>query len=96
MRNGDSLLVAGAFGPLRLRVGNHPADIDARQIERVEFTEAGDKATALLRNGDSLTGELTGGRIELTLAVGPRLPVHPSTIRTLVRAATARHEGTGG
>ncbi|HYR97324.1 MAG TPA: hypothetical protein VEM57_11335 [Candidatus Binatus sp.] len=96
MRNGDSLLVAGGFGPLRLRVGDRPTEVDAKQIERVEFTEAGDKATAVLRNGDSLTGELTGGRIELTLAVGPRLPVHPSAIRTLVRAASRPAIAGGG
>jgi len=96
MRNGDSLLVAGGFGPLRLRVGDRPTEVDAKQIERVEFTEAGDKATAVLRNGDSLTGELTGGRIELTLAVGPRLPVHPSAIRTLVRAASRPTIAGGG
>ncbi len=96
MRNGDSLLVAGGFGPVRLRVGDHPTELDARQLERVEFTEAGDKATAVLRNGDSLTGELTAERIELTLAVGPRVAIHPSTIRSLVRAATAHPAGSGG
>jgi TolB protein len=96
MRNGDSLLVGSAFGPLHLRVGDRPTDVDAKQVERVEFTEAGDKATATLRNGDSLTGELGPGRIELTLAVGPRVPVHPSTIRTLVRAAGPRVTAAGG
>jgi len=45
------------------------------------------EATAVLRNGDSLSGELTSGRVELTLAAGPRVAVHPSAIRTLVRAA---------
>jgi dipeptidyl aminopeptidase/acylaminoacyl peptidase len=96
MRNGDSLLVAGGFGPVRLRVGDRPTELDARQLERVEFTEAGDKATAVLRNGDSLTGELAAERIELTLAVGPRVAVHPSTIRSLVRAATVHAAGSGG
>ena len=96
MRNGDSLLVAGGFGPLRLRVGDHPTDVDVKQLDRVEFTEAGDKATAVLQNGDSLTGELTGGRIELTLAVGPKLPLHPSSIRTLVRTPGSRHASAAG
>ena len=90
MRNGDSLLVTGALGPLRLRVGDHVTDVEARQLERVEFAEGGERATAVLRNGDSLSGELGGGRLELTLAVGPRLAVHPSALQSLVRAA-ARH-----
>ncbi|HJQ84037.1 MAG TPA: hypothetical protein VKA21_08180 [Candidatus Binatia bacterium] len=93
MRNGDSLLVTGAFGPLHLRVADRPADVDARQIERVEFADGGERATAVLRNGDSLSGELGGGRIELVLAVGPRLAVHPSTIRTVVRAAAPGRAG---
>src|SRR5882724_11151415 len=87
MRNGDSLLVSGAFGPLRLKVGNRATDLDARQVDRVEFAEGGEKATAVLVNGDSLTGQLGGGRLELVLAAGARVAVHPSTIRTLVRAA---------
>jgi Tol biopolymer transport system component len=95
MRNGDSLLVGSSFGPLHLRVGDRPTEVEAKQVERVEFTEGGDKATAVLRNGDSLTGELASGRLELTLAAGAHLAVHPSTIRTLVRAA-ARPAGTGG
>src|SRR5206468_2726016 len=61
MRNGDSLLVSGAFGPLRLKVGNRATDLDARQVDRVEFAEGGEKATAVLVNGDSLTGQLGGG-----------------------------------
>src|SRR5437867_1983757 len=95
MRNGDSLLVSGAFGPLRLKVGNRATDLDARQVDRVEFAEGGEKATAVLVNGDSLTGQLGGGRLELVLAAGARVAVHPSTIRTLVRAA-ARPASTGG
>src|SRR5437879_2397543 len=87
MRNGDSLLVSGAFGPLRLKVGNRPTDLDAKQVDRVEFAEGGEKATAVLVNGDSLTGQLGGGRLELVLAAGARVAVHPSTIRALVRAA---------
>jgi len=95
MRNGDSLLVSGAFGPLHLKVGDRPTDLDARQVDRVEFAEGGEKATAVLVNGDSLTGQLGGGRLELVLAAGARVAVHPSTIRTLVRAA-ARPASTGG
>jgi len=95
MRNGDSLLVSGAFGPLRLKVGDRPTEVDARQVDRVEFAEGGDKATAVFANGDSLTGQLGGGRLELVLAAGARVAVHPSTIRALVRAA-ARSASTGG
>src|SRR5438552_972378 len=79
MRNGDSLLVSGAFGPLRLKVGNRPTDLDARQVDRVEFAEGGEKATAVLVNGDSLTGQLGRGRLELVLAAGARVAVHPRT-----------------
>jgi TolB protein len=89
MRNGDSLLVTTIGGPLRLKVADHPTDVDPRQLERVEFADGGERATAVLRNGDSLSGELTGGRVELTLAAGPRVSVDPSAIRTLVRAAAA-------
>ena len=95
MRNGDSLLVSGAFGPLHLKVGQRPTDVDAKQVDRVEFAEGGEKATAVLLNGDSLTGQLGGGRLELVLAAGARVTVHPSTIRTLVRAA-AHPASTGG
>jgi Tol biopolymer transport system component len=96
MRNGDSLLVSGAFGPLRLKVGDRPTDLDAKQVDRVEFAEGGEKATAVLVNGDSLTGQLGGGRLELVLAAGARVAVHPSTIRALVRAAAVRRASTGG
>src|SRR5436309_7586117 len=96
MRNGDSLLVSGAFGPLRLKVGNRPTELDAKQVDRVEFAEGGEKATAVLVNGDSLTGQLGGGRLELVLAAGARVAVHPSTIRALVRAAAVRPASTGG
>jgi dipeptidyl aminopeptidase/acylaminoacyl peptidase len=95
MRNGDSLLVSGAFGPIHLKVGQRPTDVDAKQVDRVEFAEGGEKATAVLLNGDSLTGQLGGGRLELVLAAGARVAVHPSTIRTLVRAV-ARPASTGG
>jgi Tol biopolymer transport system component len=96
MRNGDSLLVAGAFGPLHLRVGDRPNEITARQIDRVDFAESGERATVVLVNGDSVTGELAGERIELVLAVGAKLAVHPTTIRTLVRAATPAHTASAG
>ena len=86
----DSLLVTGAMGPLRLRVGNHVSDVEARQLERVEFAEGGERATAVLRNGDSLSGELGGGRLDLTLTVGPRLAVHPSAVKAIVRAPATR------
>jgi len=89
MRNGDSVLVTASFGTLRLRVAGRPSDVDAKQIDRVEFSEGGDRATVILRGGDSLSGELADGRLELGLAVGPRVAVHPSAIRTLVRAAGA-------
>jgi hypothetical protein len=89
MRNGDSLLVTGTLAPLRLRVGDRVTDVEARQLERVEFAEGGERATAVLRNGDSLSGELGGGRLELTLVVGPHLAVHPSALQSLVRATGA-------
>jgi hypothetical protein len=44
----------------------------------------------VLRNGDSLSGELGGGRLELTLAVGSHLAVHPSALQSLIRAAGPR------
>jgi TolB protein len=93
MRNGDSLLVAGSFGPLRLRVGDRATEVEARRLDRIEFAEGGERATAVLQNGDSLSGELAGGKIELTLAVGPRLAVHPSAVRTIVRAAARTRGG---
>jgi dipeptidyl aminopeptidase/acylaminoacyl peptidase len=90
MRNGDSLLITGALAPLRLRVGDRVTDVEARQLERIEFAEGGERATAVLRNGDSLSGELGGGRLELTLAVGSHLAVHPSALQSLIRAAGPR------
>jgi TolB protein len=85
MRNGDSVLVRSGFGPLRLRVGDGTTTLDASRLERVDFDEAGERATAVLRSGDSVSGKLPDDRIELTLALGPRLMVHPSQIRTLAR-----------
>jgi dipeptidyl aminopeptidase/acylaminoacyl peptidase len=85
MRNGDSVIVRDSFGPLHLKVGGRPVDTDARQIERVEFAESGDKATVVLVSGDSLSGELAGGRLELVLALGPKLAVDPSAVRSLGR-----------
>jgi TolB protein len=96
MRNGDSLLVAAGFGPLRLRVGDRPNEIAARQIDRVDFAETGERATIVLVNGDSVSGELGAGRIELALAIGAKLSVHPTTIRTLVRAAAPARAGSAG
>jgi Tol biopolymer transport system component len=97
MRNGDSLRVTESFGPLRLHVGERPTDVEAQRIDRVEFAEDGKKASVVLRNGDSLSGELASERLELGLAVGARLTVHPSAIRTLVRAAApAPAARTGG
>src|SRR5438093_1121796 len=61
MRNGDSLLVSGAFGPLRLKVGNRPTDLDAKKLDRAEVAGGGEKATAVLVSGDSLTGQRGGG-----------------------------------
>jgi hypothetical protein len=88
MRNGDSLLVSEAFGPLRLRVGTRALALGAAQIERVEFAETGDRARVVLAGGDGVSGELTGdGPLGLVLALGPRLDVHPSSVRALVRTA---------
>ncbi len=95
MRNGDSLLVAAVGGPFRLRVAERLTDVEPRQLERVEFADGGERATAVLLNGDSLSGEIAGGRVELTLAAGPRLSVHPSAIRALVRAAAPARNAKG-
>jgi TolB protein len=90
MRNGDSLSLMSAFGPLRLRVGGSLMEAEPGRIDHVEFAEAGDRAQVVLTTGDSLSGELTGGRLELTLAAGPRLAVDPSSVRTLARLARKR------
>ena len=97
MRNGDSLLLRAPFGPLRLRVGDGSTTVDGTRLERVDFDEGGERATAVLQGGDSVSGKLPGERIELTLAVGPRLAVHPSQLRTVARVAPPpRATGTGG
>jgi dipeptidyl aminopeptidase/acylaminoacyl peptidase len=93
MRNGDSLLVTGGFGPLRLRVGDRLSDVEVRRLDHVDFAEGGERATAVLANGDSLSGEVVGGRVELTLSAGPRVSVHPSAIRSLVRTPAPAHTG---
>ena len=85
MRNGDSLSVGGGFGPLRLRVAGRTMDLEAGQIDRVEFAETGNKAQVVLRSGDSVSGDLAGERLAFALAAGPRLSVDPSTVRTLTR-----------
>ncbi|TMA53389.1 MAG: hypothetical protein E6J76_04625 [Deltaproteobacteria bacterium] len=90
MRNGDSLSVGGGFGPLRLRVAGRTMDLEAGQIDRVEFAETGNKAQVVLRSGDSVSGDLAGDRLAFALAAGPRLSVDPSTVRTLTRTAGSR------
>src|SRR2546430_1821986 len=85
MRNGDSLLVTAAFGPLRLRVGGRTMDVAAGEVDRIDFTEAGNKADVVLRSGDRVSGEVVGERLPLVLAAGPRLAVHPSSLRALNR-----------
>jgi len=85
MRNGDSLLVTGAFGPLRLRVGGRTMEVSAGELDRVDFIEAGNKADVVLRSGDRVSGEVVGERLPLVLAAGPRLAVHPSSLRALNR-----------
>ncbi|HZP42373.1 MAG TPA: hypothetical protein VFD84_12825 [Candidatus Binatia bacterium] len=96
MRNGDSVVVRDSFGPLHLKVGGRPVDTEARQIDRVEFAESGEKATVVLVTGDSLSGELAGGRLELVLAVGPRLAVDPSAVRSLGRIGQPGTSRAGG
>ncbi len=85
MRNGDSLLVTGAFAPLRVRVGGRTMEVSAAEVERIDFTEAGNKAEVVLRSGDRVSGEVVGDRLPLVLAAGPRLAVHPSSVRALNR-----------
>jgi len=85
MRNGDSLLVTDLAAPLRVRVADRPMDVEARRVERVEFDESGERATVTLVGGDSVAGPIGGTRLELVLAAGPRLSVHPGTVRSLVR-----------
>ena len=97
MRNGDSMLVRDAFGPLHLRVGGRDMDAEPGKVERVEFAEGGDKATVAFITGDSFTGELADQRLELVLASGPKLVVHPSALRTISRvAASSATRGSGG
>src|SRR5262249_18421972 len=71
MRNGDSLSVGAGFGPLRLRVAGRTMDLEAGQIDRVEFAETGNKAQVVLRSGDSVSGDLAGERLAFALAAGP-------------------------
>jgi hypothetical protein len=85
MRNGDSLLVAEVAGPLRLRVGERTIDVDLKRLERLELAEDGQRATVGFTGGDSLAGQLVAARLDLVLAAGPRLSVHPSSLRSLVR-----------
>src|SRR3989442_1388433 len=86
MRNGDSLLVTGAFAPLRLRVGGRTMELAAGEVERIDFTEAGNKAEVVLRSGDRVSGELVGERLPPLLAAGPPPAGHPSRVRALNRA----------
>jgi len=74
-------------------VGGHAVDTDVRQIDRVDFAESGDKATVVLVSGDSLSGELAGGRLELVLALGPKLVVDPSAVRSLGRLGQPTRAG---
>jgi hypothetical protein len=85
MRNGDSLSVAPP-GALKLRVGGQTLEVEPQRIDRVEFTEGGARAQIALVGGDSLAGEMVGGRIDLVLAAGPRLALDPSALRALARA----------
>ena len=85
MRNGDSLLVTGAFAPLRLRVGGRTMEVAAAEVERIDFAEVGNKADVVLRSGDRVSGEVVSERLPLVLAAGPRLAVHPSSLRALNR-----------
>jgi len=91
MRNGDALLVTGAFAPLRLKVAGQSVEVGAAQLERAQFTEDGSRAQVALRSGDTLSGDLAGDRLSLVLALGPKLAVHPSMIRELARAAAPAH-----
>src|SRR5438552_646050 len=86
LRNGDSVRVTAAFAPLRLRVGGRTMEVSAAEVERVDFTEAGNKADVALRSGDRVSGEVVGERLPLVLASGAHLSVHPSSLRALERA----------
>jgi len=86
LRNGDSVGVTAAFAPLRLRVGGRTMEVSAAEVERVDFTEAGNKADVALRSGDRVSGEVVGERLPLVLASGAHLSVHPSSLRALERA----------
>ena len=86
LRNGDSVGVTAAFAPLRLRIGGRTMEVSAAEVERVDFTEAGNKAEVALRSGDRVSGEIVGERLPLVLASGAHLSVHPSSLRALERA----------
>jgi len=86
LRNGDSVGVTAAFAPLRLRVGGRTMEVSAAEVERIDFTEAGNKADVALRSGDRVSGEVVGERLPLVLASGAHLSVHPSSLRALERA----------
>ena len=60
-------------------------EVAAAEVERIDFTEAGNKADVVLRSGDRVSGEVVGDRLPLVLAAGPRLAVHPSSVRALNR-----------
>jgi Tol biopolymer transport system component len=88
MRNGDRLSVAPP-GALRLRVGGQTLEVEPRRIDQVEFADGGARARVALVGGDSLAGDVVGGRLDVVLAAGPRLALDPSALRSLARVGTA-------
>jgi hypothetical protein len=98
MRNGDSLLVAGTFGPAP---PPRSATVRTRsrrgQIDRVDFAESGERADDRAREtATSVTGELAG-EPHRARARGRREARRPSDDDpTLVRAATPAHTGKRG
>ena len=88
MRNGDRLSVAPP-GALRLRVGGQTLEVEPRRIDQVEFADGGARARVALVGGDSLAGDVVGGRLDVVLAAGPRLAHEPSALRSHARVGAA-------
>ncbi|MGH7818625.1 MAG: hypothetical protein ACREQ9_02535 [Candidatus Binatia bacterium] len=83
MKNGDAFSGSVRSARLRMRIGGQSLELPFGELSRIEFGEVGEKSRVITRKGDTLTGTVENPLVEIELALGPRLALHPSQVRAL-------------
>jgi len=95
LRTGERLRYDGSGLELKLRTRNGTVLISPEQLLHVTMDNAGNAVhQALFVNGSNLAGLLEPERIDVPLALGPRLVVHRDLVSMFVFAVEDKPDGT--